>query len=188
MHHHQHSQRRVPSTREVIPGAPVNIVLKADQPTGRTVSGHVKDVLTKGEHYRGIKVRLVDGRVGRVQSMASSSTLTTADSGDDIAPPDEGASTTEFGIRERGGRRGRGGFHAGPTDWREEERPSEQVGLDAYIKPAKPKRGGRRGGPAATTHHDLSAAEQETTTCPVCNDFTGDATAIAHHVAGHFDD
>ncbi|KAK4174462.1 hypothetical protein QBC36DRAFT_333580 [Triangularia setosa] len=201
MHHHQHSQGRVPSTREVIPGAPVNIVLKVDQPTGRTVSGLVKDVLTKGEHHRGIKVRLVDGRVGRVRSMASSSTISTVDSGacdfGEFAPSvEEGASTTGFSRRERGGRRGSGRYHAGPTDWREEERPpSEQVGLDAYIKPAKRKRGGRRSGPVGATSvettestDELSVAGQETSTCPVCNDFTGNATAIAHHVAGHFDD
>ncbi|KAK4675796.1 hypothetical protein QC764_507460 [Podospora pseudoanserina] len=194
MHRHQHSQRRVPSTREVIPGAPVNIVLKVDQPTGRTVSGLVKDVLTKGEHHRGIKVRLVDGRVGRVQSMTSSPTSSTAGADGDDALPDQGVPTTEFDIRERGGRRGRGRYHAGPTDWREEERPSEQVGLDAYIKPAKPKRGGKRSGSATATadtaqsFDEFSVAGQQTSTCPVCNNFTGDATAIAHHVASHFDD
>jgi uncharacterized repeat protein (TIGR03833 family) len=60
---------RVPTVKDVVPGASVNIVLKADQPTGRTVSGTVKDVLTQGNHPRGIKVRLSDGRVGRVQSL-----------------------------------------------------------------------------------------------------------------------
>ncbi|KAK0736590.1 hypothetical protein B0T21DRAFT_182185 [Apiosordaria backusii] len=192
MHRHQHSQKRVPSTREVVPGAAVNIVLKVDQPTGRTVSGLVKDVLTKGEHHRGIKVRLVDGRVGRVQSMGSSSATSAADGGSGDAM--EGLSTTGFGRGDGGGRRGRERYHPGPMDWREEERPSEQVGLDAYIKPAKQKRGGRRGGPAGGTSvetestDELPVAGQDTSTCPVCNDFTGDATAIAHHVAGHFDD
>ncbi|GAB1199342.1 hypothetical protein APSETT444_008688 [Aspergillus pseudonomiae] len=62
---------RVPTTREVVPGAPVNIILKADQPTGRTVSGTIADVLTRGNHPRGIKVRLTDGRIGRVQSMGT---------------------------------------------------------------------------------------------------------------------
>lgn len=69
----RHRHRPVPRTTEVVPGAAVNIVLKADQPTGRTVSGTVRDVLTRGDHPRGIKVRLADGRVGRLQSMASSS-------------------------------------------------------------------------------------------------------------------
>ncbi|OJJ72172.1 hypothetical protein ASPBRDRAFT_88403, partial [Aspergillus brasiliensis CBS 101740] len=59
-----------PTTQHVRPGAGVHIVLKKDQPTGRTVSGIVGEVLTRGNHPRGIKVRLVDGRVGRVQSMS----------------------------------------------------------------------------------------------------------------------
>ncbi|KAI1089046.1 hypothetical protein F5B19DRAFT_495790 [Rostrohypoxylon terebratum] len=66
------ANRVVPRTTEVVPGAVVNIVLKADQRTGREVRGTVRDVLTRGDHHRGIKVRLTDGRIGRVQSMASS--------------------------------------------------------------------------------------------------------------------
>jgi uncharacterized repeat protein (TIGR03833 family) len=53
----------------VTPGAGVSIVLKQDQPTGHEVQGIVADVLTRGNHPRGIKVRLQDGRVGRVQRM-----------------------------------------------------------------------------------------------------------------------
>jgi uncharacterized repeat protein (TIGR03833 family) len=45
--------------------------LKVDQPTGREVQGIVAELLTIGNHPRGIKVRLQDGRVGRVQRMAS---------------------------------------------------------------------------------------------------------------------
>ena len=41
------------------------------KPTGRQVQGTVADVLTSGNHPHGIKVRLVDGRVGRVQRMAT---------------------------------------------------------------------------------------------------------------------
>ncbi|KOS18800.1 Uncharacterized protein ESCO_001011 [Escovopsis weberi] len=59
----------VPSTALVVPGAPVFIVLKADQPTDRETRGVVQDVLTAGNHPRGIKVRLRDGQVGRVQRM-----------------------------------------------------------------------------------------------------------------------
>ena len=59
----------VPNVTQVIPGAAVSIVLKADQPTGRQVQGIVGNVLTRGNHPRGIKVRLSDGRVGRVQKM-----------------------------------------------------------------------------------------------------------------------
>ncbi len=49
-------------------GLTVDIVLKADQPTGKLTRGVVKDILTNThEHHRGIKVRLSDGQVGRVQ-------------------------------------------------------------------------------------------------------------------------
>lgn len=62
----------VPTVQQVTPGASVSIVLKEDQPTGREVQGVVQDLLTRGNHPRGIKVRLTDGRVGRVQRLAAS--------------------------------------------------------------------------------------------------------------------
>lgn len=49
-------------------GAEVDIVLKKDQPTGKLTRGKVADILTSdSSHHRGIKVRLEDGQVGRVQ-------------------------------------------------------------------------------------------------------------------------
>jgi uncharacterized repeat protein (TIGR03833 family) len=51
-------------------GMEVDIVLKKDQPTGKLTHGKVKDFLTsKAAHPRGIKVRLEDGQVGRVQKI-----------------------------------------------------------------------------------------------------------------------
>lgn len=51
-------------------GRVVDIVLKKDQPTGKLTRGIVKDILTNSKfHPRGIKVRLEDGSVGRVQSI-----------------------------------------------------------------------------------------------------------------------
>lgn len=56
--------------KEVLPGLMVDIVLKADQRTGKLTSGIVKDILTKSStHPHGIKVRLTDGQVGRVQKI-----------------------------------------------------------------------------------------------------------------------
>ncbi|MCY9089788.1 YwbE family protein [Bacillus mojavensis] len=53
-------------------GLQVNIVLKADQKTGKLTRGTVKDILTKSSyHPHGIKVRLEDGRIGRVQQIIS---------------------------------------------------------------------------------------------------------------------
>ena len=51
-------------------GLKVNIVLKADQRTNKLTQGIVKDVLTNSpSHPHGIKVRLQDGQVGRVQGI-----------------------------------------------------------------------------------------------------------------------
>ena len=52
------------------PGLKVAIVLKKDQRTGKLTEGIVKDLLTKSpKHHRGIKVRLEDGQIGRVQEV-----------------------------------------------------------------------------------------------------------------------
>ena len=51
-------------------GIEVDIVLKKDQPTGKLTRGKVADILTSSSvHHRGIKVRLEDGQVGRVQNI-----------------------------------------------------------------------------------------------------------------------
>jgi len=51
-------------------GLEVDIVLKKDQPTGKLTHGKVMDILTSdSQHHRGIKVRLEDGQVGRVQKV-----------------------------------------------------------------------------------------------------------------------
>jgi uncharacterized repeat protein (TIGR03833 family) len=52
------------------PGMTVLIVLKQDQRTGKLTKGIVKDILTKSpNHPHGIKVRLMDGQVGRVKEI-----------------------------------------------------------------------------------------------------------------------
>jgi len=54
--------------KNIKPGTPVFIVKKEDQPSGKLTRGVVKDILTsKAKHPRGIKVRLKNGAVGRVQ-------------------------------------------------------------------------------------------------------------------------
>jgi uncharacterized repeat protein (TIGR03833 family) len=60
-----HRQRK-----NIRPGLRVAIVLKQDQRTGRETIGTVKDLLTNSaNHPHGIKVRLTDGQVGRVQKI-----------------------------------------------------------------------------------------------------------------------
>lgn len=192
----------VPKTWAVQPGAAVNIILKADQPTGRTVSGTIQDVLTRGNHPRGIKVRLADGRVGRVQSMATAgSSASSGDPGGVV----EGMAAVSL----------ESGSGGGGGSWRVEEDarvgegqgeglPPQQIGLEAYIKEAKPKRKGKaktKGGSAAAEASGgesttppipsgaapAAASMAEVATCPVCGEFEGDEAAVSHHVAGHFD-
>lgn len=223
----------VPTISQVIPGAAVNIVLKADQPTGRTVQGVVRDVLTRGNHPRGIKVRLADGRVGRVQTMASQGAAA-ASSSSAMPNPGSVSSGGPVGISDggvvgggmldtgslgasseqgqsydvgygsagrpprRGGKRGgRGGYESRGYD-DEPDLPSQQIGLDAYVKQVKPKRAGKGNGKGKSSPAGLddeqdeqaaagSQAPAETVACPVCGTFEGDETAVAHHVAAHFD-
>ena len=55
---------------DIKPGLMVDIVTKKDQPTGRLTRGIVVDILTSSSfHPRGIKVRLHNGAVGRVQQI-----------------------------------------------------------------------------------------------------------------------
>lgn len=185
---------RVPPSRSINPGTPVNIILKADQPTGRTVSGTVSDVLTRGDHPRGVKVRLADGRVGRVQSVRS----------DDEPPGQAEESPDPIGgegiqLRTEGGdisgRRNRFAARDMRLDGPEEP-SSEPLGLDMYIRPAKGK---KRGGKAQRRQSvdeksdgmngtsDAVQTKAATVSCPVCSAFEGDEAAVAHHVAAHFE-
>lgn len=167
---------RLPTTKDVIPGASVNIVLKADQRTGRTVAGTVANLLTRGNHPRGIKVRLTDGRVGRVQSMGvGMETGTHRTTASASAPAPAALSSTQMTASE-------------PS------LPSQHIGLDAYITHGKPRQNGKGGGRSSKQGPVDGHGEEEVTqssevvTCPVCSEFNGDEVAVAHHVASHFSD
>ncbi len=59
-----------PPRIQIKQGIRVKIILKQDQHNGKLTEGIVKEVLTKSPtHPHGIKVRLIDGKVGRVQSL-----------------------------------------------------------------------------------------------------------------------
>jgi uncharacterized repeat protein (TIGR03833 family) len=61
----------IPTRAQLKPGLRVRIVLKQDQPTGRLTEGILKDILTSSPtHPHGIKVRLMDGQVGRVKEIS----------------------------------------------------------------------------------------------------------------------
>ncbi len=60
----------LPTRSQIKPGLRVRIVLKQDQATGKLTEGIVKDILTSSPtHPHGIKVRLMDGQVGRVKEI-----------------------------------------------------------------------------------------------------------------------
>ena len=57
---------------DIYPGLTVDVILKADQRSGKTTRGVVQDILTSSPfHSRGIKVRLTSGQVGRVARIIS---------------------------------------------------------------------------------------------------------------------
>lgn len=80
--------------------------MKADQPTGKLTQGTISDILTRGDHPRGIKVRLTSGQIGRVQSLGSVVSLT-----DTHSPPGPGEMSAP-GVPVRRERRRRGGRHS----------------------------------------------------------------------------
>jgi uncharacterized repeat protein (TIGR03833 family) len=56
--------------KDIHPGQEVDVVLKNDQRTGKRTRGIVKEILTNSSHHpHGIKVRLENGQVGRVQKI-----------------------------------------------------------------------------------------------------------------------
>ncbi len=58
--------------KDIKPGIEVDIVLKQDQRTGKRTRGIVKEILTNSFHHpHGIKVRLQNGQVGRVQEIVN---------------------------------------------------------------------------------------------------------------------
>ena len=60
----------IPARNELKAGLRVEIVTKADQDTGRLTVGTIGAILTASKrHPHGIKVRLRDGRVGRVKNV-----------------------------------------------------------------------------------------------------------------------
>ncbi|KAJ4477312.1 hypothetical protein J3R30DRAFT_201899 [Lentinula aciculospora] len=170
-----HLSSLVPTARQVVFGAHVSIILKIDQPTGRQVQGTVTDVLTNGDHPRGIKVRLVDGRVGRVQRMVSEAEARAGSEGSGNLGRDREPIATYHPAtltnQSRSPAHKEPGMIAAPVMFNlgdflphdaEEER---ECGQDLE----------------RTSCHPVI-----TQTCPVCYEFDGDEAAIAHHLDSHF--
>lgn len=160
----------VPNIQQVVPGASVSIVLKQDQPTGREVQGVVQDLLTKGNHPRGIKVRLSDGRVGRVQRMAGEQRPT-----EQISTPQQ---SSGFTVRREG--------RQAPTytDIRNDEYPSlpPPRTLFDFLPETVTETGNNN---AAEPQSEPVTFSSATVTCPICQNFQGDEAAVTHHVEEH---
>ncbi|RDW77031.1 hypothetical protein BP6252_05084 [Coleophoma cylindrospora] len=129
----------VPKMSQLRAGISVNIVLKADQPTGRLTSGCIADILTRGDHPRGIKVRLQDGKIGRVQSLSSSTAILGGTSSSNPTSPDLSQASLP-GQQVGGSMRSGNGHFKMQDDYRNDPVPSESLSLEDYIKPAKQKR------------------------------------------------
>jgi len=161
----------VPTIQQVVSGAAVSIVLKEDQPTGHEVQGTVQDILTRGNHPRGIKVRLQDGRVGRVQRMAGSTAavpIAAVESTTNTGPPPLTNRTNRIVRIERDVRLDEGDFLSEP--------PSRS--LADYFPDL---------GSQVSKGHDVSKSKATSTTakCPICGVFEGDEWAVSRHVEEH---
>lgn len=174
----------VPPIRAIHPGGGVSIVLKEDQQSGHRVKGIVADLLTRGDHPRGVKVRLRDGRVGRVQGLVSEAEGVEGEG--IVGGPEAGLGRNGEG----GANIARGGRRSGrmERDIREddeylyENRASTQdYGLFAALDEADKRHEQSRAGPSSEL---LTSAE--VAVCPVCYKFEGDEASVAHHVEQHF--
>ena len=159
--------------------------------------GIVGELLTRGDHPRGIKVRLRDGRVGRVQGLCGEAEALAAEEA--VGGP--GARVERDGEvgggveRAPGGGWGRG---ARDADVRYEEGvwgeyDGERVGRGSSLADYFPDLGGgsgERGGGngVADVNAGMGTVDfaSATATCPVCGSFEGDEAAVAHHVEEHF--
>ncbi|KAK6432087.1 hypothetical protein LTR95_011741 [Oleoguttula sp. CCFEE 5521] len=154
------STSSVPTVQQVTRGALVSIVLKEDQTTGREVQGTVQDLLTRGNHPRGIKVRLIDGRVGRVQRMGGA-----VQSAPQVAQAPVLVPTNY---------RREGGTLPSTRDVRFDEYEAPPVRTFFDFLPAE-------------MQHESTVPMNTTPTvkCPICGEFEGDEVAVSRHVDEH---
>ncbi|KAH6633527.1 hypothetical protein C7974DRAFT_412512 [Boeremia exigua] len=174
----------VPPIRAIHPGGGVSIILKEDQQSGHQVKGIVADLLTRGDHPRGVKVRLRDGRVGRVQGLVSESEGIQGEgivggSGASLGRNGEGAANAGAG-RGRGGRFERD-IREDDEYLFENQTSNRDVGLFAALEEADRRHERNTARPAPQT-----LAPEELAVCPVCYKFEGDEVSVANHVEQHF--
>lgn len=158
----QQASGTVPTISQLIPGTPVYIILKEDQPTGKETHGIVSELLTKGNHPRGIKVRLRDGQVGRVQRLSTETPPTNTSTTGNITSNANASAAAPA-------RTGR--FSHKYTDIRQDEYHEEPPprSLADFLPPSLDEAEERRQGQPALD-------------CPFCADFKGDETAVTVHI------
>ena len=155
-----HVSDNVPTTQQVLPGAHVSIVLKADQSNGQETQGVVRDLLTRGNHPRGIKVRLQDGRIGRVQRMVTGDASTLQPT----VTPNAGLESTKY-----------------QTEAQVEPQAHHEVPSSlADFVVSRGKKNHR------STQMESEKGSQ-LAKCPICEDFEGDEAAVSYHVQQHLD-
>lgn len=159
----QQAAGTVPTSRQVVAGAAVFIILKEDQPTGRETQGIVQDVLTSGDHPRGIKVRLRNGQVGRVQRFDDGSSESSAG-----AAMASSASSSRFSSRYTDIRNDE------DFDYLEGPPPRSLADyMPALEEPAASVSLGDDGG---------ARIIKDIVVCPICEAFEGDEAAVTHHL------
>ena len=127
----------VPQMSQLRPGLQVNVVLKAHQRSGKITTGQISEILTRGDHPRGIKVRLCSGEIGRVQSLSLSSEPFAAAQ----APSHEQRSFVgdyEHSSNHSGGRRSE--RFTSQEDYRQDPHPLESRSLADYIRISSPSK------------------------------------------------
>lgn len=167
------SKMAVPKYSQLSPGVIVQIVLKADQSSGKLTPGKIADILSKGDHPRGIKVRLADGQIGRVQSLSTGN-----------APPSNmsaGPEQTSISPQTANYPSRRGLQQDVRSDGHDPAALSDMGSLGDYIKAPKKKK-------RALAGHADPAAPQNTMQKELEMEFPGlDTALIAAIVADHGD-
>ena len=128
----------VPKMSQLRSGVGVNIVLKAHQQSGILTRGTISDILTSGDHPRGIKVRLSDGKIGRVLSLAMEADSSAVDqgiplwSGSNRIPSDADDFSGQQSVRA--GREGKRKGHPIYDDYEDGSEPQQTRSFADYIK------------------------------------------------------